>query len=87
MVFRLYKLYFLFPYTNPTHKPTPYSKVSAFLDFTKTKQNIQYVNYGDTGSVLLIHLYISNTYVIPIPPWLVSDRNQKHHNVMSNGLK
>ncbi len=36
MIFILYKLYFLSPYTNPTPKPTPYRKLSAFLDFQKT---------------------------------------------------
>ncbi len=36
MIFILYKLYFLSPYTNPTPKPTPFRKLSAFLDFQKT---------------------------------------------------
>ncbi len=36
MVFLLYKLYFLSPYTNPTPKPTPHRKLYAFLDFQKT---------------------------------------------------
>ncbi len=31
MVFILYKPYFLSAYTNPTPKPTPYRKLSAFL--------------------------------------------------------
>uniref|UniRef100_A0A673K417 Ig-like domain-containing protein n=1 Tax=Sinocyclocheilus rhinocerous TaxID=307959 RepID=A0A673K417_9TELE len=31
MVFILYKLYVLLPYTNPTPKPTPYRKLCAFL--------------------------------------------------------
>ncbi len=40
MVCLLYKLYFLFP--NPTPKPTPHRKLSAFLDFQKQKKLILY---------------------------------------------
>jgi len=36
MGFLLYKPYFLSPYTNPTPKPTPHRKLSAFLDFQYT---------------------------------------------------
>ncbi len=35
LVFILYKLYLLSPYTNPTPKPTPHRKLSAFLDLKK----------------------------------------------------
>ncbi len=36
MVFILYKPYFLSPYSNPTHKPTPCRKLSAISDFQCT---------------------------------------------------
>ena len=35
MIFILYKLYILSPYTNPTPKPTHHRKLSAFLHFQK----------------------------------------------------
>ncbi len=41
MVFILYELYFLSPYTYPTPKPTPYTKISPFLDFQKKQDKKQ----------------------------------------------
>ncbi len=35
MVFILYKLYVLLPYTNPTPKLSPHKRLCAFLDFQK----------------------------------------------------
>jgi len=37
MVFALYKLYVLSPYTNPTPKPTRHRKLPAFLHKKKKK--------------------------------------------------
>uniref|UniRef100_A0A671MNK3 VPS35 endosomal protein-sorting factor-like n=1 Tax=Sinocyclocheilus anshuiensis TaxID=1608454 RepID=A0A671MNK3_9TELE len=38
MVFILYKLYFLSPFTNPTPKPTPHRKISAFLQHSRARK-------------------------------------------------
>uniref|UniRef100_A0A672JY25 VPS35 endosomal protein-sorting factor-like n=1 Tax=Sinocyclocheilus grahami TaxID=75366 RepID=A0A672JY25_SINGR len=38
MVFILYKLYFLLPFTNPTPKPTPHRKLSAFLQHSRARK-------------------------------------------------
>ncbi len=35
MVFILYKLYFLSPYTNPTPKPTPLQETTGIFTFSK----------------------------------------------------
>ncbi len=66
MVFILYKLYFLSPYSNPTPKPSPHRKLCAFFDLKKKKNHsvwfISLLNYRDTESVLINHLHV----VIPM---------------------
>ncbi len=65
MVFILYKLYVLLPYTNPTPKLSPHRRLCAFLDFQKKHHLVCFLsllNYGDIGSVLINHLQI----VIPL---------------------
>ncbi len=64
MVFILYKLYVLLPYTYPTPKLTPHRRLCASLDFQKTPFSmfLSLLNYGDIGSVLIKHIQI----VIPL---------------------
>ncbi len=59
-----YKPYFLSPYYNPGHKPTPYMKLCTFLLSQKTHSVIfiSLLNYGDTEIVLINHLLL----VIPM---------------------
>ncbi len=54
----LYKLYFLSPYTNPTPKPTPHRKLSAFLDFQfHSVWFISLFPHGDLKNVPTISWY------------------------------
>ncbi len=70
MVFILYKLYFLSPYTKPIPKLTPYRNFVHFYIFKKTKQTqkhlvcfLSLLNYGDLGSVLKnLHILIPLSY-------------------------
>ncbi len=64
MVFILYKLYVLLPYTYPTPKLSPHRRrcISTFPPKTHTVWFISVLNYGDTENVLINHLLL----VIPM---------------------
>jgi len=49
MLFILYKLYILSPYTNRTPKPTRHRKLSAFLRFQKTSLSMIYKLFSSWG--------------------------------------
>ncbi len=64
MVFILYNLYVLLPYTYPTPKLSPHRRLCIFR-FSKKHHLVCFLsllNYGDIGSVLIKHLQI----VIPL---------------------
>ncbi len=68
MVFILYKLYVLLPYTYPTPKLSPHRRrcISIFPQKTLSVWFISILNYGDTENVLINHLLL----VIPMSyPW------------------
>ncbi len=60
MVFILYKLYVLLPYTYPTPKLSPHRRrcISTFPQKTHTVWFISILNYGDTENVLINHLLL-----------------------------
>ncbi len=64
MVFILYKLYVLLPYTYPTPKLSPHRRrcISTFPQKTHSVWFISILNYGDTENVLINHLLL----VIPM---------------------
>ncbi len=66
MVFILYKLYVLLPYTYPTPKLSPHRRHrSAFLFSPQKTHSVWFIsvlNYGDTENVLINHLLL----VIPM---------------------
>ncbi len=64
MVFILYKLYVLLPYTYPTPKLSPHKRrcISTFPQ--KTHSVWLCMNYGDTDNILINHLLL----VIPVIP-------------------
>ncbi len=65
MVFILYKLYVLLPYTYPTPKLSPHRRHCAFLFSLKKTHSVWFIsilNYGDTENVLINHLLL----VIPM---------------------
>ncbi len=64
MVFILYKLYVLLPYTYPTPKLSPHRRrcISIFPKKTHSIWFIRILNYGDTENVLINHLLL----VIPM---------------------
>ncbi len=64
MVFILYKLYVLLPYTYPTPKLSPHRRrcISTFPQKTHSVWFISILNYGDTENVLINHLLL----VIPV---------------------
>ncbi len=64
MVFILYKLYVLLPYTYPTPKLSPHRRrcISTFPQKTLSVWFISVLNYGDTENVLINHLLL----VIPM---------------------
>ncbi len=64
MVFILYKLYVLLPYTYPTPKLSPHRRRAFLLSPQKTHTVwfISILNYGDTENVLINHLLL----VIPM---------------------
>ncbi len=64
MVFILYKLYVLLPYTYPTPKLSPHRRrcISIFPQKTHSVWFISVLNYGDTENVLINHLLL----VIPM---------------------
>ncbi len=64
MVFILYKLYVLLPYTYPTPKLSPHRRrcISIFPQKTHSVWFISALNYGDTENVLINHLLL----VIPM---------------------
>ncbi len=64
MVFILYKLYVLLPYTYPTSKLSPHRRrcISTFPQKTHSVWFISVLNYGDTENVLINHLLL----VIPM---------------------
>ncbi len=64
MVFILYKLYVLLPYTYPTPKLSPHRRwcISIFPQKTHSVWFISVLNYGDTENVLINHLLL----VIPV---------------------
>ncbi len=64
MVFILYKLYVLLPYTYPTPKLSPHRRrcISISLKKTHSVWFISVLNYGDTENVLINHLLL----VIPM---------------------
>ncbi len=64
MVFILYKLYVLLPYTYPTPKLSPHRRrcISTFPQKTHSVWFISVLNYGDTENVLINHLLL----VIPM---------------------
>ncbi len=67
MVFILYKLYVLLPYTYPTPKLSPHRRRCIYIFPQKTKifhsvWFISVLNYGDTENVLINHLLL----VIPM---------------------
>ncbi len=64
MVFILYKLYVLLPYTYPTPKLSPHRRrcISTFPQKTYSVWFISILNYGDTENVLINHLLL----VIPM---------------------
>ncbi len=64
MVFILYKLYVLLPYTYPTPKLSPHRRwcISIFPQKTHSVWFISILNYGDTDNVLINHLLL----VIPM---------------------
>ncbi len=64
MVFILYKLYVLLPYTYPTPKLSPHRRrcISISLKTTHSVWFISVLNYGDTENVLINHLLL----VIPM---------------------
>ncbi len=67
MVFILYKLYVLLPYTYPTPKLSPHRKLCAFILSQKKTNSVWFIsllNYGDTENVLMNHL----PPVIPVIP-------------------
>ncbi len=68
MVFILYKLYVLLPYTYPTPKLSPQRRrcISTFPQITLSVWFISILNYGDTENVLINHLLlvICHTHVI-----------------------
>ncbi len=68
MVFILYKLYFLLPFTNPTPKPTPYRKLCIFTFSKKKKFCMIYKPFenGDMGKCPHKSPSPCNTYVIPM---------------------
>ncbi len=65
MVFILYKLYVLLPYTYPAPKLSPHRRrcISTFPKKTHSVWFISVLNYGDTENVLINHLFL----VIPMP--------------------
>ncbi len=64
MVFILYKLYVLLPYTYPTPKLSPHRRRCIYIFPQKTHSVwfISVLNYGDTENVLINHLLL----VIPM---------------------
>ncbi len=64
MVFILYKLYVLLPYTYPTPKPSPHRRrcISTFPQKNSLCMIYKRLNYGDTENVLINHLLL----VIPM---------------------
>ncbi len=64
MVFILYNLYVLLPYTYPTPKLSPHRRrcISIFPQKTHSVWFISILNYGDTENVLINHLLL----VIPM---------------------
>ncbi len=64
MVFILYKLYVLLPYTYPTPKFSPHRRRCIYIFPQKTHSVwfISVLNYGDTENVLINHLLL----VIPM---------------------
>ncbi len=64
MVFILYKLYVLLPYTYPTPKLSPHRRrcISTFHQKTHTVWFISVLNYGDPENILINHLLL----VIPM---------------------
>ncbi len=65
MVFILYNLYVLLPYTYPTPKLSPHRRTVCIFRFSKKQHLVCFLsllNYGDIGSVLIKHLQI----VIPL---------------------
>ncbi len=64
MVFILYKLYVLLPYTYPTPELSPHRRlcISTFPPKTYSVWFISILNYGDTENVLINHLLL----VIPM---------------------
>ncbi len=67
--FILNKLCVLLPYTYPTPKLSPHRRLCASLDFSKKHHLVCFLSlfeYGDIGSVLIKHLQIVNTSVIPM---------------------
>ncbi len=67
MVFILYKLYVLLPYTYPTPKLSPHRKrcISIFPQKTHSVWFISVLNYGDTENVLINHLLLVITMSYP----------------------
>ncbi len=65
MVFILYKLYVLLPYTYPTPKLSPHRRRCISIFPQKNSVGfISVLNYGDTENVLINHLLL----VIPVIP-------------------
>ncbi len=70
MVFILYKLYVLLPYTYPTPKLSPHRRrcISTFPKKPHSVWFISVLNYGDTENVFINHLLLvippSHTHVI-----------------------
>ncbi len=64
MVFILYKLYVLLPYTNPTPKLSPHRRrcISTFTQKNSLCMIYKHFKYGDTENVLINHLLL----VIPM---------------------
>ncbi len=64
MVFILYKLYVLLPYTYPTPKLSPHRRrcISTFPQKNSLCMIYKHFNYGDTENVLINHLLL----VIPM---------------------
>ncbi len=65
MVFILYKLYVLLPYTYPTPKLSPHRRLCIYTSPPQKTHSVWFIsilNYGDTKNVLINHLLL----VIPM---------------------
>ncbi len=90
MVYILYQLYVLLPYTNPTPKLSPHRRlcISTFPQKTHSVWFISVLNYGDTENVLINHLLL----VIPMSypchyTHLCPHKPQKHAQTHTQNCK